>query len=65
MTQQIQKSHRWAEQIDRREAAPERPAGQPIFFFDGDFRTWGQVQQRAQLNLAFAARLGKSSGLAL
>ena len=26
--------------------------GQPIFFFDGEFRTWGQVEQRAKLNAA-------------
>ncbi len=32
-------------------------ANQPVFFFDGDFRTWGQVEQRAQLNRAFAAHL--------
>jgi len=26
--------------------------GQPIFFFDGEFRTCGQVEQRAKLNAA-------------
>ena len=26
--------------------------GQPIFFFDGEFRTWCQVEQRAKLNAA-------------
>jgi len=25
---------------------------QPVFFFDGEFRTWGQVEQRAKLNAA-------------
>lgn len=25
---------------------------QPIFFYDGEFRTWGQVEQRARLNTA-------------
>ncbi len=25
---------------------------EPVFFFDGDFRTWGQVVQRARLNQA-------------
>ena len=31
---------------------------EPIFFFDGDFRTWAQVQQRAQLNKAIAMHMG-------
>ncbi len=26
--------------------------GQPVFFFDGEFRTWGQVEQWAKLNAA-------------
>ena len=31
---------------------------EPVFFFDGDFRTWAQVQQRAQLNKAIAIHMG-------
>ena len=34
---------------------PQRPEGQPIFFFDGDFRTWDQVIRRAEINKAIAA----------
>ena len=30
------------------------PATTPIFFYDGDFRTWKQVERRAQLNKAIA-----------
>ncbi len=32
-------------------------AHQPVFFFDGDFRTWAQAEQRAQLNRAIAHHL--------
>ena len=65
MTQQVRETDRWVEQMGQREAQAESRASQPVFFFDGDFRTWGQVQQRAQLNMALAAQLGKSSGPAL
>jgi hypothetical protein len=33
---------------------------QPVFFFDGDFRTWDQVARRAQINMAFAAYLART-----
>ena len=61
MTQQVQKSHRWSGQLRQREAVAQRPGSQAVFFFDGDFRTWGQVQLRAQLNMAFAAQAAKYS----
>ena len=41
-------------------ASAPNAANQPIFFFDGDFRTWGQVEQRAQLNRAIAAHVSSS-----
>ena len=56
MTQQIEKTHRFAERI-RRDEAPTQEESKPIFFFDGDFRTWGEVSQRAEINMAIAAYL--------
>jgi len=56
MTQQIEKTHLWAERIWLDEAFTNGES-QPIFFFDGDFRTWGEVSQRAQINMAMAAYL--------
>lgn len=50
MTQQTLKS-------DRRSGLTHQPIGisqQPVFFYDGDFRTWAQVEHRAQLNQAIA-----------
>ena len=38
--------------------AINNPGNEPIFFFDGDFRTWTQVQQRVQLNKAIAIHMG-------
>ncbi len=60
MTTQIQKTHRWAERISRSESASPSPGDQPVFFFDGEFRTWGQVERRAQLNRAIAAHISSS-----
>ncbi len=60
MTTQIHKTHRWAERISRREAAAPNQGDQPVFFFDGEFRTWGQVEQRAQLKRAIAAHISSS-----
>ncbi|MCI0437906.1 MAG: hypothetical protein L0177_02105 [Chloroflexi bacterium] len=37
------------------------PSSEPIFFFDGDFRTWGQVEQRARLNSAIASYIARRS----
>ena len=31
------------------------PVQQPVFFYDGDFRTLPQLERRAQLNTAIAA----------
>lgn len=60
MTTQIQKTHRWAERIGRSGAVTPNPSDQPVFFFDGEFRTWGQVERRAQLNRAIAAHISSS-----
>lgn len=36
------------------------PPKQPVFYFDGKFRTWEQAQQRAVLNQAIAVWSGIS-----
>ena len=58
MTQHIQKTSRWSETVRGDEASP-RGANEQIFFFDGDFRTWGQVEQRALVNVAIAVELSR------
>ena len=60
MTQQNQTTHRWAETVRQGRGSAPNAANQPIFFFDGEFRTWGQVEQRAQLNRAIAAQISSS-----
>ena len=60
MTQQNQKTHRWAETVRQGRGSTPNPGNQPIFFFDGEFRTWGQVEQRAQLNRAIGAHTSSS-----
>ncbi len=54
MIQQIEKSHRWTDDPRRREALTRKETSEPVFFFHGDFRTWGQMQLRVQFNLALA-----------
>lgn len=34
---------------------------EPVFFFDGDFRTWGQVMQRARLNQALISSVAAAN----
>jgi len=54
MTNQSQSS--WtqgASTSDRQQKSP------PVFFFDGNFRTWDQVERRVLLNRAFAALAAK------
>ena len=41
------------------EATP-RPDAQAVFFFDGDFRTWPQVEHRAKLNGAISSYIARS-----
>ena len=41
------------------EPALPRPNSQPVFFFDGEFRTWAQVQQRAQVIKGMAAYMAR------
>lgn len=38
-------------------AAVGIPGMQPMFFFDGKFRTWREVQNRAGLNNAIASQI--------
>ena len=56
MATQIQKTHRWAEEIQRRQDADRKANGEPMYFFDGGFHTWGQVQFLAQLNTALGSQ---------
>ena len=42
--------------IDRL-AAVGIPGLQPVFYFDGRFRTWAEVKTRAGLNNAIAAQI--------
>ena len=60
MTQQmVQETHDGQQQLHQVESRVQTPAQQPVYFFDGDFRTWGQVVQRAQVNIGIAAYLAK------
>ena len=58
MIQSIEKNHSWTDGLRRREALIRKEASEPVFFFEGDFRTWRQVQFRTQLNLALAQMSG-------
>ena len=51
MTKQSQSTHRWTQGI----ATRDQQQSPPVFFFDGNFRTWDQVERRVLLNRAFAA----------
>ena len=42
------------EYMRRQGAAIPGEAKETVYFFDGDFRTWAQVERRAQLNMAMA-----------
>ena len=52
-TKQVNQPGMSIEQI----AAVGIPGLQPVFFFDGQFRTWREVQHRAGLNNALAAQI--------
>ncbi|MCH8310756.1 MAG: hypothetical protein IIB17_09735 [Chloroflexi bacterium] len=44
-------------QSQRRANLTYQPPGssqQPVFYYDGDFRTWTQIEHRAQLNQTIA-----------
>ena len=56
VTRRSQDTHECQEQPCRRETAPIGIGSQPIFFFQGDFRTWAQVEARARLQMALAAQ---------
>ena len=47
-------SQQLLEYMRRQGAAIPGKANEPVYFFDGDFRTWAQVERRAQLNMAMA-----------
>ena len=44
---------------NRMDRAALAPGNQPIFFFDGGFKTWAEVERRAQLNWAIATLLAR------
>ena len=52
MTMQTHRADSWAGQLH-----PLNQADEPVYWFDGDFRTWEQVKQRVQLNRAIAAHI--------
>ena len=56
VTHRSQSTHECQERPCRHEAAPISVGSQPIFFFQGDFRTWAQVEARARLQMALAAQ---------
>ena len=37
----------------------QRPGQQPVFFYDGDFRTWPQLERQVRLNTAIAAYVSR------
>ena len=51
MTQQNSLPYNFQPEPDRRiPTGPQSAASQPMFFYDGDFRTWGQVVLRSRIN---------------
>lgn len=56
MTRQNQIAKRWTQITSMTD---QRQASQPVFFYDGDFRTWEQVERRVLLNRAIAAQLAR------
>ena len=51
--------HLWAKQLSSSKRTDHGLASQQVVFFDGDFRTWRQVEQRAQLNRGIAAYISR------
>lgn len=56
MTRQNEMANRWTQITSM---SDQRQVSQPVFFYDGDFRTWEQVERRALLNRAIAAQLAR------
>ena len=52
----IQKTHHWADEIQRQQDADRKANSEPVYFFDGGFHTWGRVQFLAQLNTALSSQ---------
>ena len=50
MTQQVQQLSIATGPIRQTPVLGTAPGPQPVFFFDGDFRTLDEMKQRAQLN---------------
>ena len=48
----IHATPRWKQEISTREPQHDN---RPVFYYDGNFRTWDQVERRALLNRTFAA----------
>ena len=49
------------EQPSGKDTAPIAVDNQPIYFFQGDFRTWAQVEARARLQMALASQIDRYS----
>ena len=58
MAHEILTANGWARQL-RQTGMVLNPSSEPVFFFDGDFRTWAQLERRAKLNRAIAAHIAK------
>ena len=60
MTKKTQNIRQWLGALGQTEVIAQGPDKQPVFFFDGDFRTWEQVVQQAHFIRAFAPRLSRN-----
>ena len=56
VTRPSQSPHKCEEQPCWHERVPISGGNEPIFFFQGDFRTWAQVEARVRLQTALAAQ---------
>ena len=61
MTQQSQKTPQPVQMLTKDDPPTPAPDNQPVYFFDGNFRTWGQAKQRAQFNGAVNIYLARST----
>jgi hypothetical protein len=59
MTQHAEMTDRRVGRLSQSKASALNPGRQPIFFFDGDFRTRVPVQRRAQFNRLMAGHMSR------
>ena len=63
MTQQLQETLSPTNVLAQIGSPAQRQRSQPVFFFDGEFRTMQQLEHRAQLNRAIAAYIFAGTSL--